>query len=110
MTETTLNPIAVLNDAFRTSLQGGIVVLTAGILTFSQEEQAAILAAVRNFDSFPVENDPYGEHDFGSIDFQNAQIFFKIDYYDLNLEYGSENPADPNQTKRVMTVMLAAEY
>lgn len=37
-------------------------------------------------------------------------IFWKIDYYDRKVEFGSENPADPAQTTRVLTLMLAQEY
>lgn len=110
MTETNMNPIAILNDAFRTTLIGGTVVLTAGIQALDEAEQRAVIQAVQAFSDFSEDNDPHGEHDFGAIDFQKAKIFFKIDYYDLNLEYGSENPADPSQTKRVLTVMLADEY
>jgi hypothetical protein len=29
------------------------------------------------------------------------KIFFKIDYYDKNLEWGSEYPSDPEKTTRV---------
>jgi hypothetical protein len=51
-----------------------------------------------------------GEHDFGMIRHGGLKVFWKIDYYDLNLRYGSENPSDPAQTRRVMTILLAEEY
>ena len=59
--------------------------------------------------NYPI-NDPYNEHDFGSFDYKDEKIFWKIDYYDKNYQYLSEDPANPNLTNRVMTVMLASEY
>ena len=110
MTELAINPIATLNDLFRTTLQGGTIVLTEGIRAFSDEHQRIILAAVRDFHSFPAGDDPYGEHDFGAFLFNGQKILWKIDYYDLKMEYHSDDPADPAKTKRVLTIMLADEY
>jgi hypothetical protein len=37
-------------------------------------------------------------------------LFFKIDYFDPKMEFGSEDSADPAKTTRVLTIMLADEY
>ena len=102
--------IRALNDAFRRSLTGGTLMLTAGIVALGPEAQTRIIAAVQAFDAFTSDNDPYGEHDFGSLEIEGERIFFKIDYYDLTRAMHSEDPADPSKTERVLTIMLASEY
>ena len=104
-----MTDIKTLNDNFRKTFIGGRVMLTSGIRAKTQDEIAEILEKVRNFDNFTTANDPYGEHDFGSFDYKGQKIFWKIDYYDLNYEYMSENPADPTITNRVLTIMLALD-
>jgi hypothetical protein len=71
---------------------------------------AELMDKVQTFDSFDEGNDPHGEHDFFAFDFRGKKLFAKIDYYDTNYEYGSPNPADPSQTRRVLTLMLSEEY
>ena len=102
--------IRTLNDAFRRSFAGGKVMMTAGIAALPNAAQATVLDEVRRFDAFTADNGPHGEHDFGSFEVDGRKIFWKIDYYDAAMEFGSENPADPAQTTRVLTVMLASEY
>lgn len=99
-----------LNDAFRTTLTGGTIVLTAAVKHLPEAVQSEIIEAVRVFDSFTLDNDPYGEHDFGAFTCQGHRLFWKIDYYDTDWTYQSENPADPQLTRRALTIMLAEEY
>lgn len=66
--------------------------------------------AVRSFDKFDKDNDPWGEHDFGAFELDGEKLFWKIDAYDLSMSMGSPNPANEAVTRRVLTVMLAAEY
>ena len=103
--------IAELNDRFRRAFTGGEVYLTRGIADLPPEAQAEIVAQVQRFDTFTEDNDPYGEHDFGSIDHPQAgKVFWKIDCYDSDKERGSEDPSDPSKTYRVLTILLAEEW
>jgi hypothetical protein len=102
--------IRELNDSFRRSFVGGSVMITAGVEALSAALRAKLLAGVRSFDAFDVPNDPHHEHDFGAVDLDGRRCFWKIDYYDRDLRCGSEDPADPEVTTRVLTVMLAEEY
>ncbi|MCQ2965635.1 MAG: DUF3768 domain-containing protein [Alphaproteobacteria bacterium] len=102
--------IKTLNDELRHKLPDGHVMLTRGIFSKSDEDLNAIMQKVIDFSDFNEENDPYGEHDFGSFDYKGDKIYWKIDYYDLNCEYLSEDPSNPNVTNRILTIMLAEEY
>ena len=102
--------IRALNDRFRQSLRGGMLVMTSGVIALGQERQLKILEAVARFDSFDEDNDPYGEHDFGALEVEGERLFFKIDYYDQSLSAHSSDPSDETVTKRVLTIMLAGEY
>lgn len=68
--------------------------------------QAMLLAAFR--DCAFSEDSP--ERDFAAITFLGRKVWFKIDYFAPGLEYGSEDPADPEQTVRVMTILLPEDY
>jgi hypothetical protein len=99
-----------LNDAFRRDMTSGQWMLTRGVADKGAEFVAEAVRLVRSFDSFTEENDPYGEHDFGSFDFSGERLFWKIDYYDPTLSWGSDAPECAEATSRVLTLMLASEY
>lgn len=102
--------IQVLNDRFRRTFTGGQVLMTSGVSSLPKPKLITLMNLVRTFDEFNGDNDPYGEHDFGKIDFQGESYFWKIDYYDAELTYGSPDPTDETVTNRVLSIMLAEEY
>ncbi len=97
----------LLNDIFRKSLGmtgAGRVVMTSGVDGLSDEIRTKVLLAVRDYDKFDDGNDPYGEHDFGVIELTGQpKIYWKIDYYDANFEFGGD-------VNRLLTILLASEY
>lgn len=87
-----------------------MIVLTLGVSEQPPKTAEQIRQAVQAFDQFSADNDPYGEHDFGSFVVEALKLFWKIDYYNLTMDGGSEDPADPEVTMRVLTIMLREEY
>ncbi|KAB8155101.1 DUF3768 domain-containing protein [Kordia sp. TARA_039_SRF] len=120
MTDEIKQTIAKQNDLFRqnfadthaqieTGIKGRYLV-TRGISELPVHDQLLITKKVREFNDFNPDNDPYGEHDMGSFKHNAETIFWKIDYYDTNYQYGSPEPSNLNKTRRVLTVMQAHEY
>ncbi|WP_298921111.1 DUF3768 domain-containing protein [uncultured Roseobacter sp.] len=115
--------IAAQNDLFRKALidpvaaiemraKGiqGQVFVTPGVSGEGAEFQAAALAAVASDTRFTEDNDPYGDHTFGTVTVSDQKLFWKIDLYDADFTYGSERPFDPAVTRRVLTIMCPSEY
>lgn len=104
------NRIAELNDHARQTFTGCRVLITQGINALAGPVISEIIRAVQAFDQFTADTDPYAEHDFGRITVAEHLIFWKFDYYDLDLEMHSLDAADETVTARVLTIMLADEY
>lgn len=113
--------ITALNDQLRASIsQPGHnrIMMTAGVAALigdvslfrGFQKRAELMRLVQDFDLFDGANDPHDEHDFGRFLFEDAVLYWKIDYYDRALAYGSEDPADPAVTTRVLTILVAEEY
>jgi hypothetical protein len=102
--------IRLLNDNFRSTFIGGQVLLSCGVAELPIDTKAKALLTVKSFKDFTGDNDPYGEHDFGFFELADDTFYWKIDYYDTDCRYASEDPGDPEKTNRVLTIMLAAEY
>jgi hypothetical protein len=88
---------------------GGQVMLTASVSALAPADKAAVLNKVRTFDQFDTSNDPHREHDFGAFEHEGVRYFWKIDYYDLAMRYGSPDPANAGVTSRVLTIMRDGE-
>lgn len=91
-------------------MTGGRVMLTAGVDALPSDVKAMVIRRVAAFSDFNADNDPHGEHDFGSFTLAGRKIFWKIDAYDAEMQFGSEDPSNPAKTTRVLTIMLADEY
>jgi hypothetical protein len=95
--------IARKNDLCRTTFLFCKVVLTRGVADSPDRED--VITAVREFDEskFTPDNDPHSEHDFGAVEVNGTQYFWKFDYYD-------ETYTVFKYLNRVLTIMRADEY
>ncbi|HOX40816.1 MAG TPA: DUF3768 domain-containing protein [bacterium] len=96
--------IAMINDMFRLS---GLGVMLAGGVQ-SVKDISGLLRAVRDYDKFNEDNDPWHEHDYGRLDWYGDNVIWKIDYYDQSLTYW-EDPLSL-KCRRIITIMLAEDY
>ena len=119
--------IARLNDLARSAMGVACTaVATVGFRSLPDADQSQVRELIETYDAFDRDNDPHGERDFGTIyqlgdgrwtterprvrDDERERVFWKFDYYDRDLQFGSDDAANPAITRRVLTIMLADEY
>lgn len=119
--------IARLNDMARKAMGVACTaVATVGFRSLPEAEQSQVRELIETYDAFTEDNDPHGERDFGTVyqlgdgswtterprlsNDERERVFWKFDYYDRDLQFGSEDAANPAITRRVITIMLADEY
>ena len=108
-----LSKIAELNDQLRQNLftpGSNRVFVSAAVSSLPYLERALLLDRVQTFNDFNPDNDPYSQHDFGKLEHNGINYFWKIDYYNKTMDAGSEAPSNPDITTRVLTIMRADEY
>lgn len=77
------------------------LMLTRAVINSPHRQE--IMLACQNYNDFNSDVDPHGEHDFGSFDVGGETWWFKIDYYDENLEFHGHD-------RITLTIMHASEY
>ena len=109
--------IAGQNDQLRLGLLAGIpngmkarVLVTPGISAKGPVFVSLCLRSISMFKDFSEDNDPWGDRGFAALTVEDTRIYFKIDLYDEACEYGSDDPANPDRTTRVLTILLPSEY
>jgi hypothetical protein len=119
--------IARLNDLARSAMGVACTaVATVGFRSLPETDQSRVRELIETYDTFDEDNDPHGERDFGCVyqlsdgcwtterprsrDDERERVFWKFDYYDRDLRFGSEDAANPAITRRVLTIMLADKY
>ena len=119
--------IARLDDLARRAMGVACTaVATVGFRSLPEADQSQVRELVETYDAFTEDSDPHGERDFGCIyqiadgrwtterprvrDDERERVFWKFDYFDRDLHFGSEDAANPAVTRRVLTIMLADEY
>ena len=119
--------ITRLNDLARSAMGVACTaVATVGFRSLPEADQSSVRELIETYDAFDEDNNPHGERDFGAIyplacgrwtterprlrDEEHERVFWKFDYYDRDLQFGSEDAANPAVTRRVLTIMLADEY
>ena len=113
-TELTPEQLSKINDTLRVNLitntgrascEGitGRLIVTRSVADMPGDQMIAILSAVAHFRDFTEDNDPHGEHDFGSVSLMGEKWFWKFDYYDEHFEaFGHD--------VHVLTIMNSTDY
>jgi len=109
--------IAAQNDQFRRAIidppksaVAGRLLVTPGVVDCGPDFMQEAIQLTADFDAFSPDADPYALHEMGVITVKGETVWWRIDLYDLQYEYGSEVPSDPEQTRRVLTILLPSEY
>ena len=84
--------------------------VTSGVMAVKGYCRSILTSALANYGGFDEDNDPHGERDMGHFVLFDTDLYFKIDYYEQDLKFGSDDPADASITHRILTIMTKADF
>lgn len=101
--------VQCLNDAFRRSFDGGVVILAEGVASLNEQLLMQVFDSVRAYDAFDYGN-ICDDHEIGSFEIEGNRFCWVIDYYSMD---GSSpmicDPTDCENTVRVLTISMMEE-
>ena len=92
--------IVELNDQLRTTFKGGRVQMTPAVYALDSQLRGRALSAVSRYNRFADDE----EHDWGVFIFAGYSFEWRIEYRGKDGTGVSPDPADPEQTFRVLTI------
>jgi len=94
--------IAALNDQLRTTFSGGRVQMTSNVYELDDRLRGRALSVLARYSRF----EPDSEHDRGVFIFAGFAFEWRIEYRSRDYSGLSADPADPQQTMRVLTLYV----
>jgi hypothetical protein len=92
--------IIELNDQLRTTFKGGRVQMTPSVYELDDRLRGRALSVMASYNRFDADN----EHDCGVFIFAGFAFEWRIEYRGKDGTGISPDPADPEQTFRVLTL------
>lgn len=101
-----MDQVRAMNDAFRTTFLGGFIDPSDGVLALDRPARRELLSLVREYDDFDNGDD---EHDAGIVQFDGEPYAWTILYFGPDMNCASIDPADAEETRRVLRIFKEAE-
>jgi hypothetical protein len=92
--------IIALNDELRRTFKGGRVQMTPGVYELDERLRGRALSVLAHYNKFDADS----EHDCGTFIFAGYAFEWRIEYRGKDGTGRSPDPADPEQTFRVLTM------
>jgi hypothetical protein len=92
--------IIELNDRLRTTFKGGRVQMTRGVHELDDRLRGRALSVLARYNKFDADS----AHDWGTFIFAGFAFEWRIEYRGKDGTGRSPDPADPEQTFRVLTL------